>query len=92
MKVVKLKTYIFRSTNFTGISILSDNVIRFYKKGFIHKNDSPAYINIESKSNQLAKLWCYNGITYGFTYDYTNKTWNKKAKQLKLQEKFKIFI
>ena len=92
MKVVKLKTYIFRSANFTGISILLDGTIRFYKAGSIHKNNGPAYIRTIVNNNNFDKLWVYNGGVYGYKDDFTIKTWKRRIKQIKQIEKFKIFL
>lgn len=92
MKVVKLKTYTFRHPNFTGISILLDGTIRFYKAGSIHKNNGPAHIRTIVNNNNFDKLWVYNGGVYGYEDDFTIKTWKIKIKQIKQIEKFKIFL
>lgn len=87
MKIIKLNTYKFEGNNFTGILILSDNVIRFYKKGFVHKNDAPAikYLNDSG-------AFYYQGICHGYTDDFNIKWWKKKVKKLKGEEKLKIFL
>ena len=62
--------------------------IHFYKNGKYHREDGVARINLYINE----KLWYYKGEYYGVTNDFTNKTWKKKVKQLKREEKFKIFI
>lgn len=39
----------------------------------------------------IATMWCYKGIAYGANEDFTIKTWKKKFKELKQQDKLKIF-
>ena len=62
--------------------------IHFYKNGIRHRKDgaTPIYLYINEK------LWHYKDKCCGENDDFTNKTWNKKVKQLKREEELKIFI
>lgn len=92
MKVIITKNSI--SKYFTGISkyftgickTLIDNSIRYFKYGLQHREDGPA---VEFPNGD--KYWYYKGKYYGCNF-YKLKTWKKKIKQLKRQEKLKIFV
>lgn len=96
MKVVKLKTYIFRSANFTGISILLDGTIRFYKNNKLHNKNGPAIIRFPNvKTNVFTrnkKEWYYQNRYFGSNHSFSNKSWKKYIKELRQEEKLRIFL
>lgn len=83
MKVIKSKD---KNLKITGI-IAFNNRIVFLKCGKRHRKDGPAIIY----HDHFFIRWCYNGVFYGFDNEFINKTWKQKVKQLKLEEKLKIF-
>ena len=84
MKVIK--ALIFAEIN-SGVVISTSNLISFYKNKKLHKKDSCARIY-----EYRFVDWYYKGAYFGGDDDFTNKTWKKKVKQLKREEKLKIFI
>ena len=82
MKVLKSK---YKNLKITGI-IVFDNRIVFLKNGKRHRKYGPAIIFYS-----LLIRWCYNGLFYGCDNDFTNETWKEKVKQLKRQDKLKVF-
>ena len=86
MKVIIINNIIPR--NFTGIcKTLIDESIRYYKNGMEHREDGPA-----TEYKDCYKSWDFKNKCFGYNNDFTNKTWKKKVKHLKRQEKLSIFI
>ena len=84
MKVIK--ALVLAEIN-TGVVINTSNLISFYKNGNLHKKDGCARIYTDRFVD-----WYYKGKYYGGDNEFTNKSWKKKVKQLKREEKLKIFI
>ena len=86
MKVIKLLN---NNAPFCSTGIILDkyNTIHFYKNGLFHNEYFESVI--ESPNHYE---WYYKNIAYGFGNVFTKKSWRKKVKELKMEEKFKIFI
>lgn len=86
MKVIKLKEYM--GLFFGTAIVLTTSFVYFFKKNISHNKYGPATIY---RHSNYAMWWCYKGISYGANEDFTIKTWKKKFKELKQQDKLKIF-
>lgn len=73
---------------FTGIIIDSDCDIIFYKNGNFHNENGPSNIYYNTNGDFL---WYYKGAFLGSDYDFTIKSWKKKIKELKREERLGIF-
>ena len=92
MKVVLVRTYedvdidFCNKSSFTGVVISDKSYIMFYKNGCIHNPYFPATIGL----NFLYKEWWCNNSRY--YENHSNKSWKRKVKQLKREEKLNIFL
>ena len=77
-------------SNYNGTIIRDDyNDIITFKNGFAHCENGPAKIKWHS-NGEFEFHFLFNGIHY-FNSMFTIKSWKKKVKELKRQEKLKIF-
>lgn len=86
MKVIKIKNFINNNNYFKLITIDRDEDICFFKNGKKHREDGAAIIYYGGY-----KRWHYNGKYYGESDYFIYKSWKKKVKELKREEKLKIF-
>ena len=90
MKVILAKNYSHVKNNFTGIVIKkSEQAFMFYKRGKWHNENGPAFISF---GNRYGSFW-FNDNVYGNYFNNFNeiKSWKKKVKILKRQERLNIF-
>ena len=87
MKVIVIKHFNKAPKNFNGICRARNNCVFHFKNGKLHNEDGPATIYVSGD-----KDWFYKKILYGINNQFTIKTWKKKVKHLKRQEKLSIFI
>lgn len=71
-----------------GPAVIHNNHNLYYCfDGQLHREDGPS-----AEFADGDKEWHYKNKIYGKNNDFTNKTWVKKVKELKRQEKLSIFI
>lgn len=87
MKVIQLKN---NNALFCGSGIILDeyNTIHFYKNGLFHNEYFESIIELSAPAYYE---WYYKSINYGFNSAFTIKSWKKKVKLLKREEKLKVF-
>lgn len=94
MKVIYMKVIPYYNNNFdfhynfTGIIIDSDRDIIFYKNGEFNNENGPSIIYYNTNGGCS---WHYKGVFWGSDYDFTIKSWKKKIKELKREERLGIF-
>ena len=94
MKVIGLKLndfFIKKNKNIIYNAILfylhqKDHFIFFMKNNIYHNINGPSSIS------DGYKVWYYKGVRHGINNDFTIKSWKQKVKQIKREEKLKIFI
>lgn len=88
MKVIKVISFL-QKCNFTAIVINTRQDIIFYKNGKCHNQYGPAHIYSNGEQQ-----WYYKGdyCYYGSSNIFTNKSWKKRVKELKREERLEIFI
>lgn len=99
MKVIAINKYqlnrLFYLNNFTFVLILFDS-IRFYKNNKLHNKNGPAIIRFPNvKTNVLTrnkKEWYYQNRYFGSNHSFSNKSWKKYIKELRQEEKLRIFL
>ena len=66
----------------------------FFKNNKIHNSKFYAVIGIDLPNHQPTVVYAYyyKNDFYGNDNNFTNKSWKKKVKQLKQEEKLKVFI
>ena len=86
MKIIKLKKVVEPWNRFKSIIIIFvDCEIYILKDGNYHNEIGPAIIC------KGIKRFFYKGYFYGHN-DFTIKSWKRKVKELKRQERLEIFI
>ena len=97
--MIEFKNWVSVPADFTGIcKVYSNNSafrnnttsIRHYKNGKLHCEDGPAvkWGNSRFYDTDTSNQFYYKGHYYGV---YSIEEWKKKVKELKRQEKLKIF-
>lgn len=98
MKVICIEKYsnmIYSFNNFKLI-VISTGIIRFYKNSLLHNINGPAIIRFPNVHTNYMfrnkKEWYYNDKYLGSNQVFSNKSWKKYIKELKREERLKIFI
>jgi hypothetical protein len=73
--------------NFKGVIIDMSRDICFFKNGRLHNENGPSVIYYKITSYD----WFFKGNFYGADDNFTNKSWKRKIKELKRQERLTIF-
>jgi hypothetical protein len=77
-----------KSHNESGPAIIWEDGSKIWCiNGCEHREDGPAVEFVNGN-----KHWYYKNKYYGANDDFTIKSWKKKVKELKREEKLKIFI
>lgn len=87
MKVIKANYHDIKKCNFTGIIIHENKDIFCLKNSKVHNKKMPSCIY-----NDGCFAWWFNNKYYGYTKDFTKRTWQLKVAELKRELKLKMFI
>lgn len=70
-----------------GPAYISSESVEWHANGLVHRECGPAIIWQDGR-----KYWWFKENCYGIDNDFNIETWKEKVKELKREEKLKIFI